>query len=123
MHGDAVAIRVLARRRDNRPHGNVLQFADSLERMAHLSPFNRKLVFVIDVLVRAAAASSEIWAFCRNAMRGTFFNFDQVCFGKLRLLPDDFPRNKLSLNRVRNKDRFALFPRNTFSAESDVFDS
>src|SRR5262245_46145139 len=59
VDGDAVAICVRPRRRDNRTHGNVLQFADSLEGVPHLSPFNRQLMFVIDVLIRAAAASAE----------------------------------------------------------------
>src|SRR5262249_16356639 len=67
VHRDAVAICILCRRWDNRPHGNVLQLADSLERVAHLSPFNRKLMFVIDVLVCAAAASAEIRALWRYA--------------------------------------------------------
>jgi hypothetical protein len=122
VHGNAVAIRVLHGRRDNRPNGNILQFAYSLERIAHLSPFHRNLVFVIDMLIRAAAASTEIWASWSNPMRGTFLNLDQVCFGKLRLFPDDFRRNKFALNRVRNKDHFALFPRDTLPAESDVLD-
>src|SRR5215831_1644348 len=106
VHGDAVAIRVLPGRRNDWPDRNVFEFSNSLQRIAHLSPFNRKLMFVIDVLIRAAAASTEIWASWRDAIRGTLLNFDQVCFSKLRLVPDDFRRNKLPLNRVRNKDRF-----------------
>jgi hypothetical protein len=123
VHGNAVAIPVLPGRGDSRPNGNILQFAYSLERIAHLSPFHRNLGFVIDMLIRAAAASTEIWASWNNPMRGTLLNLDQVCFGKPRFFPDDFRRNKFALNRVRNKDHFPLFPRNTFSAESDVFDS
>ena len=120
VHGDAVAIRVLPRRRDNRPHGNILQFADSLERVAQLSPFNRKLMLVIDVLIRAAAASAEIWALWRDAIRRTLLNFDQLCFGELLLFPDDFGGNQFALNGVRNKNGFALFPSDAFSAERDV---
>src|SRR4029450_856916 len=56
VHGDAIAVPVLPRRRDYRTHGNILQFADSMERIAQLSPFNRELMFVLDVLIRAAAA-------------------------------------------------------------------
>ena len=120
VHGDAVAICVLPRRRDNRPHGNIFQFADSLERVAHLSPFNRELMFVIDVLIRAAAASTEIWALWRDAIRRTLLNFDQICFGELLLFPDDFGGNQFALNGVRNENGFALFPSDAFSAERDV---
>src|SRR5262249_7500108 len=87
VHGDAVAIRVMPRRRYDRPHGNVFELADSLERIAHLSPFNRKLMFVIDVLIRAAAASTEIRTLRRDAVRRTLLNFDQLCFCELLLLP------------------------------------
>src|SRR3954451_2734938 len=108
VHGDAVAIRVLPRRRDYRTHGNILQFADSLERVAHLSPFNLKLMLVMHVLISTAAASAEIWALWRDAIWRTLVNVDQLCFSELLLFPDDFSRNQLLLNRVRNKDSFAL---------------
>ena len=101
MHGDAIAICVLPRRRDNRTHGNIPQFADSLERVAHLSPFNRKLVFVIDVLIRAAAASAEIWALWRDAIRRTFLNFDQLCFGRTASFPGRFRRKPFRLRSCR----------------------
>src|SRR4030095_36681 len=79
VNGDAVAIRVLTRRRDDRPHGNVLQLPDSLEHVAPVSPFNGKLMLVIDVLIRAPTASSEIRAPCRDAIRRSLLNFDQLC--------------------------------------------
>src|SRR4029078_1389112 len=56
VHGDSVAICVRPRRRDNRTHGYVLQFANSLEGVADLSPFNCQLMFVTDVLISAVAA-------------------------------------------------------------------
>src|SRR6266567_3118503 len=120
MHRDAVAISVLLRRRDNWPHGNVLQFADSLERVTQLSPFNRPLMLIINVLIRAAAASAEIRALWRDAIRRTVLNFNEICFGELLLFPDDFGGNHLTLNGVRNKNGFALFPSDAFSAERDV---
>src|SRR5438067_5923467 len=123
VHGDAVAICVLPQRRNYRTHGNILQFADSLERVAQLSPFNRELVFVIDVLIRAATASAEIRALWRDAIRRTLLNFDQICFGELLLFPNDFGGNHLTLNSVRNKNGFALFPSDAFSAERDVLNS
>src|SRR5512132_1736136 len=120
VHGDAVAVRVLPRRRDYRTHGNILQFADSLKRVAHLSQFNRKLMLVTDMLIRAATASAEIRTLWRDAIRRTLLNFNQICFGELLLFPDDFGGNQFVLNGVRNKNGFALFPSDAFSAERDV---
>jgi hypothetical protein len=101
-------------------HRNILQFADSLERVAHLSPFNRKLMLVIDMLIRAATASAEIRALWRDAIRRTLLNFNQISFGELLLFPHDFGGNQFALNGVRNKNGFALFPSDAFSAERDV---
>src|SRR5262249_44870849 len=95
-------------------------FADPLECIAHLSPFNRKLVFVANMLIRAAAASAEIGALWRDAIRRTLLNFDQLCFGELLLFPDDFGGAKRSLNRVRDEYRLPLFARATFAAERAV---
>src|SRR6516165_1253072 len=121
VHGDAVAIGVVPRRWDDRTHGNVFHFADSSERIPHLSPFNGKLMLVIDVLIGAAAASAEIWALWRDAMRRTLLNFDQLCFRKLLLFPHDFGRNYLVLNGVSNKNGFAMFASDTLSAKRDIF--
>src|SRR6266516_3754959 len=123
VHGDAIAICVLLGRRDDWPHWNILKFADSLERITHLSPFDCKLMFVADVLVSASSASAEIRTLRRYAMRRHFLDFDQFRFGKLLFLADDFGRNDLALNSVRDKDSFAVFSRDALSAESDVFDS
>src|SRR6476620_254350 len=120
VHGDAVAICVLPRRRDYRTHWNILQFADSLKRVAQLSPFNRELVLVIDMLIRAAAASAEVRALWRDAIRRTLLNFHQLCLAELLLFPDNFGGDQFAINGVRNKNSFALFPSNAFSAERDV---
>src|SRR6476620_11311107 len=120
VHGDAVAICVLPRRRDYRTHRNILQFADSLERVAQLSPFNRELVFVIDILIPAAAASAEIRADCGDAIKRTPLQINQICFGELLLFADDFSGNRFALNGVRNKNSFALFPSDAFPSERNV---
>src|SRR5436305_11484589 len=122
VHGDAIAIRVLPRRRDDRTHRNVFHFADSLERVAHLSPLYRELMLVIDVLISAAAASAEIWALWRHAIWRTLFNVDQFRFGELFLVAQDFGRNQLLLNRVRHKVSLALVSGHAFAAKSNVFD-
>src|SRR5439155_1842996 len=97
-----------------------LQFADPLERFAHLSPFNRKLMFITNVLVGTATASAEIRAFWCDAIRRTLLNFNQICFGELLLFPHDFGGNQFAFNGVRNKNGFALFPSDAFSTERDV---
>lgn len=77
-------------------------------------------MLIVDVLIRAAAASAEIRALWRDAIRGPLLNFNQIRFGELLLFPDDFGGNQFALNGVRNKNGFAPFPGNAFSAEGDV---
>src|SRR5690349_9347719 len=60
VNSDAVSICVLLWRRDNRTYRDIAEFADPLERVAHLSPFHRKLVFIAHVLVSASSTSAEI---------------------------------------------------------------
>jgi hypothetical protein len=80
-------------------------------------------MLVIDMLIRAAAASAEIRALWHDAIRRTVLNFDQLCFGELLLFPHDFARNHLALDGVRDKNCLAMFPRDAFSAKRDVLDS
>ena len=72
------------------------------------------------MLIRASATSTEIRALWRDAIRRTLLNFNQICFGELLLFPHDFSGNQFALNGVRNKNGFALFPSDAFSAERDV---
>ena len=123
VHGDAVAICVLLGDGIIGRMGTSFSLPILRSASRTLSPFNRELMFIIDVLIRAAAASAEIWALWRDAIRRTLFNFDQLCFGELLLFPDDFGGNHLALNGVRNKNGFALFPSDTLSAERDVLNS
>jgi hypothetical protein len=69
VHGDAIAICVLFGRRDDRPHRNSFQFTDALQSVTNLSPFDRKLMFVNDVLVRASATPAEVGALWFHAVR------------------------------------------------------
>ncbi|PYL81472.1 MAG: hypothetical protein DMF21_05310 [Verrucomicrobia bacterium] len=74
VDSDAIAISILLERRDDWPHRNVSEFADALQSIAHLAPLNRKLMFVVDVLIRASAATAKVWALRCNAMRRAFLN-------------------------------------------------
>src|SRR5437667_1007654 len=122
VHGDTIAICILFGRRDDRPHWNLLELADSQERVTNLSPFDSDLMFVANVLVNASAAPAEIGTLWFHAMRRTLLHLDQFRFGKLLFLPHDFGRNELAFDSVRNKDSLTLLSRDAFSAESDVFD-
>src|SRR6266567_4118187 len=86
VHCDAIAVCVLLGRRDDRSHRNVLEFADSLERVTNLSPFNRKLMFVVNVLISASATAAEIGTLWFHTIRRALLYFDQLCFGELFFL-------------------------------------
>ena len=74
VNRDAVAVSVRFGRRNNRSHRDLFEFADSLENIAHLPPLNRKLMFIVDVLIRASAATAKVWALRCNAMQRSFLN-------------------------------------------------
>ena len=79
-------------------------------------------MLVIDVLVTASAASTEVRAFRKLAMGRRLEHFDQFAFGELLFLAHDFRRDALAIDRERNEDSLAVISRDAFSAESDVFD-
>jgi len=122
MHSDAIAIAILLGRRNDWLQRNVFKFADALQNVADLTPFDGELMFVSDVLIGAAPAAAEIWTRRFYAMGRTFLNIDEFRFRVLLLLADDFSRHFLAFNCVRNKDRFALLPPDAFPAKRDVFD-
>ncbi len=66
---DPIAVTVGERRGDNRPERDLVELADPLENIADLSPLDGELVFIIDVLIGAAATTSEIGTLRRDSMR------------------------------------------------------
>src|SRR2546425_1527355 len=108
VHSDAIAISIVVRRRNDGSHRNALEFADSLESITNLSPFDRKLMFVANVLVSASPAAAEIRTLGRDTSRRNILYLDKFRLGELLFLADDFGGNDLALNRVRNKDGFTL---------------
>src|ERR1700758_470764 len=64
----AVPLRVGDGRGDYRPYRGLLNFSGSLQTIPNLPPFDRKLVFVSDMLIRAATASTEVRALRLNAV-------------------------------------------------------
>src|SRR5690348_16667392 len=123
VDSDAIAIRILPGRRDDRPHWNILEFADPLESVTNLSPLDSQLMLVANVLVSASATAAEIRTLWFHAMRRTFLDLDQLRFGELFFLAQDFGGSELAFDRVRNKDGLASFSGDAFSPESNIFDS
>src|SRR6266699_4323336 len=89
VHSDSIAISILFLRRNDRSHWNVLEFADSLQSVTHLSPFNRELMFVANVLVSASSAAAEVGTLRFNTIWGPLLYFDQLRFGELLFLAHD----------------------------------
>src|SRR5262245_5246657 len=93
MNCDPIAIFVLLWRRDDWSHRNSFKLADSLENIAHLPPFNRQLMFIVDVLICAPAATAKIGTLWADAIRRAFFNLHQLRLGELFFLAHDLRRN------------------------------
>src|SRR5438477_1060037 len=122
VHGDAIAIRVLLGGRNDRSHRDIFDFSYSLKNIAHLSPLNCKLMFVVDVLISASAAMAKVRALRLDPIRRRLSNIDKFGLGELFFLPHDLRRHKFTLDRIRNKNSLPTFPPDAHSAESDVFD-
>jgi hypothetical protein len=122
MNGDAIAISVGKRRGDHWPHRNAFEFSDSLKNIADLARFNLELVRVIDVLIGATAAATEIWARRLDPMPRSFAKIDNFGFGELFFLAGDFCRDQFAVDRERNENSLAIFARDSLSAERDVLD-
>jgi hypothetical protein len=122
VNGDAIPICVVEGRGDDRAHRDVFELSDSLQEIADLTRFDFELMRVVDVLVGAAAAPTKIRTGRFDAIRRRLSNFDNLSFGKLLFLADDFRRNKFAVDGERNKDGFPIFARDAFSAKRDVFD-
>ena len=122
MDGDAVAISILFRRRNDRSHWDIFEFSDSLKNVSQLAPLNRKLMFVVDVLVSASAAAAKVRALRLDPIRRRLPNIDKFGHRELFFLPHDFRRDKFTLDRIRNKNSLPTFPPDAPSSESHVFD-
>ena len=122
VNGDAIAIAVLFGRRDNRSHRNLFEFADSLENIARLAPFDRKLMLVADVLISASAAAAKVRTWRPDPIGRRLAHIDKFTINELFFLAHDLGRDKLTVDGVRNKNCLATFTSDTFSAECDVLD-
>src|SRR5947209_4366975 len=69
VNGDATSIAVLFGRWNDWSHRNIAESANTLQNVADLAPFDRELMFVVDVLISTTAATAKVWAFRRNAMQ------------------------------------------------------
>src|SRR5437879_4237444 len=95
MHSDAIAIFVFDRRRNEWAHRRLLQPSDSPQGLFHLPPFQGQLMFVIGVLVNAAATPSEVRATWLDPMGRSGNNAFQFRFEKFFVFARDVCRNGL----------------------------
>ena len=79
-------------------------------------------MFVIDVLISAAAAFAEIWASRLHAMRRRLTKIDKLGFGELLFFAYDLGRDDFAVDGQRNKNRLAFRAPTPFSPKSDVLD-
>src|SRR4029079_10582540 len=101
MHGNAISVTVGDRRRNHGTNRRFSDFSDSLQNVAHLSPFDSELVFIVHMLISASTTTSEIRALRFHAMRRRLVNRDEFRFRKLLLFAKDLGRNLFSLDRER----------------------
>ena len=122
MNGDAIAITIGRRRGDDWPHWNIGEFSDATQDIANLTEFKRQLMLVIDVLVTASAASTEVRTRRLDPMRRGFDKIDKLGLGELFFFSNDFRRHAFAVDRERNENSLAVVSPDAFSAKSDVFD-
>ena len=122
MNGDAVAISVSKRRGDHRPHRNIFEFSDSLKNVTDLARFYLELMRVIDVLIGATAATSEVRTRRLDPMWRALAKIDNLGFGELLFLARNSCRDQLGFDGKRNENGLAVFASDSLSAERDVLD-
>src|SRR5207245_6659781 len=101
---------------------DVVQFSDTAERLLNLAPFQFELMRVFDVLVTTAAAAAEVRAGRRGALRRSFQNFVELCFGELFFLANNSRADALAIDREWNEDNLAVCAADAVSAEGYVVD-
>src|SRR6266550_7381466 len=107
MNGDAVAIMVSEGRGDNRPHWYIRESADSLQDISNLPPFDCELMFIVDMLISAASAPTEVGAFRSHSMRRALLNLKHFPLGEFPFFADDFRQNRFPIYHERDKNSFA----------------
>src|SRR6476646_985803 len=122
MHRDAIAIFVFDRRRNEWAYRRLLQPSDSPQGLFHLPPFQGQLMFVIDVLINAAAATSEVWATRLDPMGRSGNNAFQFRLEKFLVFARDVCRNGFSIDDIRHKHGLTIRARDAFPAEGDIGD-
>jgi hypothetical protein len=78
------------------------------------------LMFVIDVLINAAAATSEVWATRLDPMGRSANNLFQSRFEKFFVFPRDVCRNCFSIDDIRHKHGLAIRARDAFPTKGDI---
>jgi hypothetical protein len=122
MDGNPIAIPVGLRRTNDWTQRNVVQLSNSLQNIAHLSPFDGQLMIIRNVLIGAAAAFSEIGTRRDDPIRRWLQDFDDFGFGEAFLFSHNFRDDLFAVDGERNENRLSIFACDAFAAESDVMD-
>ena len=77
-------------------------------------------MFVLDVLVNAAATATEVRAPRLDPMRGTGNDGLQLCLEKFLVFACNTRGNDLAIDDVRHEHRLPIGARHTFSAKGDI---
>src|SRR5205807_9776844 len=117
MYRDPIEIFVFDRRRNEGTHRRLFQPANPPQGFFYLPPFQGQLVFVIDVLVNAAAATSEVGTTRLDPMRRSRNNAFQFRFEEFFVFARDACRNGFSIDDVARKRGLASWSRDPFPAE------
>src|SRR5205809_6415610 len=91
---DPIAVSVRFGRRNNRAHRDLFEFPNSLENIAHLAPFDGKLMFIIDVLISTSATTAKVRTWRLHSIGRPLPHIDKVALGALLFLAGDFRRNE-----------------------------
>ena len=122
MHRDAIAIFVFDGRRNEWAHRRLFQPANPPQRFFYLPPFQGQLMFVIDVLVNAPTATSEVRTPRLDPMGRSGNNAFQFRFEKFFVFARAVSRNCFPIDDVRHEHGLAIRARDPFPAKGDIGD-
>ena len=77
-------------------------------------------MFVLDVLVNAAATAAEVRAARLDPMRRSGNDGVQLCFEKFFVFACNGRGNALAINDVRHEHRLPISARHSFPAKGDI---
>ena len=117
---DAIAVPIRLPAGNDRPNHRFVQASNPLKQIGDLFVFEPELRRVIDVLILAAAALSEVTARRRNAFGRGFQDSEQPRSRKLLFRFADFDFDFLAYHHERDENDEVIHTRHALAAEGDV---